>query len=402
MAECYDLVLYGATGFTGQQAARYLATHAPAGLRFAVAGRRRAALERVAAEIGGADILCADASDAAAVGPMVARTRVLATTAGPFSRYGTHVFGACAAQGADYVDITGETPWIRQMIDRWHEPAARAGTRLVTCCGVDSVPADLGALLVISEIRRRFGQPTRRVSASFVMRSGLNGGTLESALSLQDPAALAAAEDVLLLNPPDHATAAERVRSADSRSVRWDAVRRVWLGPYAMAAIDTRVVRRSNGLMAEYGTPYGADFTYEEAAEYDNRVVAQASALGMRAAEVLLGTRAGMWLARRLGPKPGEGPSAEVMARGFLRARILGEAEDGQQLLATVAADGDPANRLTVTALVEAALALATARASLPGAPGRGGVLTPATAFGLELLKRLKAAGWRVSAEPVS
>jgi short subunit dehydrogenase-like uncharacterized protein len=396
--ERYDLVLYGATGFTGRQAARYLAAHAPEGLRFAVAGRRREALEALRAEVGAHGVLVAHAGDAAAVGAMVARARVLASTAGPFARYGTHVFQACAGQGVDYVDITGETPWVRQMIDRWHEPAARAGTRLVPFCGVDSVPADLGTLLVASELRRRYGQPTRRVSASFVMRTGLNGGTLDSALGLQDPAARAAFRDVLLLNPSGRATDAERERSADLKGVRWDPVRQAWLGPYLMAATDTRVVRRSNALMAEYGAPYGAEFTYEEAAEYGGRLAAQAFALGLRAAEVLLTSRAGAWLARRLGPKPGEGPSEEVMARGFLRARFLGEAEDGRQLLATIAADGDPANRLTVTALVEAALALAGSRAGLPG---RGGVLTPATGIGLDLLERLKTAGWRVSVAPV-
>jgi short subunit dehydrogenase-like uncharacterized protein len=395
------VVLYGATGFTGRQAARYLGVHAPAGLRFAVAGRRRDALEAVRAESGAAGVIVADSADPAAVDAMVAQARVVASTAGPFARYGSHVVAACARHGVDYADITGETPWIKTMIERHHAEAAARGTRLVPCCGVDSVPSDLGTLLVVTELRRRFGQSTRRVSASFRMRGGLNGGTLESALALQDPALARAFADVLLLNPPGRATPAERARSADFTGVRWDGARKVWLSPYLMAGTDTRVVRRSNALMDEYGAGYGEAFAYEEALEHDGRVPALVFAAGTRAAAALFTTRAGAWLVRRLGPKPGEGPSAETMARGFLRARLLGEAPDGRRLVATVAADGDPANRVTVTALCESALALATDRDALPGGPARGGVLTPATALGLPLLRRLEAVGWRVSVATV-
>jgi short subunit dehydrogenase-like uncharacterized protein len=402
MSERYDVVLYGATGFTGRQAAAYLTSRAPAGARIALAGRRAPALESLAAATGAAAVIVAPSDDGAALDALAARARVVASTAGPFARHGSLLVAACVRHGVDYADITGETPWVRAMIDRHHAAAARAGVRIVPGCGVDSVPADLGALLVVTELRRRHGVGTRRVSASFVMRGGLNGGTLASALGLQDPGARAAYADVLLLNPPDRAGPAERARSADRTGVSWDAVRGVWLSPYIMAATDTRVVRRSNALRAGWGEPYGAEFTFEEALEVRRRVTAHAVALGVRAAGALLTTGPGAWLARRLGPQPGEGPAETVMARGFLRVRLLGEAEDGGRVMATLAADGDPSNRITVTALAEAALALAGDRAALPGGAARGGVLTPATALGQPLLARLEAAGWRVRLDDVT
>lgn len=397
MRSPYDIVLYGATGFTGRQCARHLATHAD-GLKWAIAGRSRSKLEALAAEVAPTGVIVADSTDAAAVDAMVQQARVICTTAGPFARYGTPVVEACVAHGVDYVDITGETPWVRDLIDRFHDTAALGGTRIVPFCGFDSVPSDLGALYVVEQLRQR-GTTTRRISASFTAKGGLNGGTLDSALTMAESGEARRMADPLLLNPRDRQSDAERKRSRDLRSVIYDPDRDVWLTPFIMAQINTRVVRRSNALFAEYdGQPYGPRFTYHEAMEMKGKAKAYGVGLGLAAVEKLLRKRWGRSLLRRVGPDPGQGPSDATMDGGFTRVRLVGSGDDGQKVLATLQSQGDPGNRVTVKILCESALMLAqSTRSTLPGGPSRGGVLTPATALGLGLLDRLEAVGFRLS-----
>ena len=400
MSAPYDVVLYGATGFTGRQAAAYFAAHAPPGLRWAVAARHEARLREIAAATGAPGVIVADSSDAASVDAMVRQARVLLTTAGPYAKYGAPVVAACVEHRVDYVDITGETPWVRDLVDRHHERAAADGTRVVPFCGFDSVPSDLGALYVVEHFRAR-GKQTRRLGASFTMRGGLNGGTLDTMLTAAEQGRLGELADVLLLNPPAHRTEAERARSGDRRAVGYDADRRAWLAPFVMAAINTRVVRRSAALSADYGAPYGAAFVYEEAMELASRTSAWLAAGAVAGANALVQRGWGRRLARRFGPAPGEGPSEKTMDGGSFRVRIVGEADDGEKVLATLKSAGDPGNRVTVYMLCESALALATERDRLPGAPSRGGILTPATALGLPLLARLRTAGLETTVAPL-
>ena len=396
----YDVTLFGATGFTGRLAARYLSEHAPPGLRWAVAGRSRAKLELLQAETHATGLVVADSGDPAAVDAMVGDARVLASTVGPFAHHGNAVVEACVRDGTDYVDITGETAWVRGLIDRHHAAAAAAGTRIVPFCGFDSVPSDLGALLVASWIRDRWGQNTRRVSASFALRGGYGGGTLATVLNSAETGELAVGRDVLLLNPPERASDAERARSADLDAVCYDPVRRTWLAPFAMARINTRVVRRSNALLDAIGHGYGPEFAYEEAGEHRTRAAAEATRLGLRLFERALASERARSLLRRIGPVPGEGPPERAREQGAMRLRLVAEGASGRQVLATLRARGDPGSRVTVMILSEAALALATQRDALPPAPG-GGVLTPATGIGLLLLDRLEAVGVQVEVGPV-
>lgn len=396
----YDVTLFGATGFTGRQAARYLSEHAPPGLRWAVAGRSRAKLELIGAEGHASGVVVADGGDAAALDELAAATRVVASTAGPFARCGGPLVDACVRHGTDYADITGETAWVRDLVERHHAAAAAAGTRVVPFCGFDSVPSDLGALLVASFIRERWGQDTRRVSASFAVRGGWSGGTLATVLGSAERGELAAGRDVLLLNPAGRASAGERARSGELEEVRWDPVRRVWLAPFPMARVNTRVVRRSNALLAEAGHGYGPEFSYEEAGEHRTRASAETARLGLRVLERALASQRARALLRHLGPAPGEGPPEGAREAGFMRLRLVGEAASGRLLLATLAAQGDPGSRVTVMCLCQAALALATQRDALPRSPA-GGVLTPATGVGLLLLDRLEAAGLQVEIGPL-
>lgn len=397
----FDVVLYGATGFTGRQAVAYFQQHAPAGLRWAVAGRSREKLEALAMAHGATGVIVADSGQPATVEAMAARAGVLLTTAGPYSRYGTPVVEACVRHGVHYVDITGETPWVRGLIDAYDAEAARIGTRIVPFCGFDSVPSDLGVLAVVEHLRRTYDADTRSVSASYTVRGGFNGGTAASMMTLADtdPGGRLL-NDVLLLNPADRQSEAERARSADLRGVHYDALRKVWLAPFLMAAVNTRVVRRSNALFAGWDRPYGASFAYHEAHETKSRLKAYGIAAALGAVERALDRGPVRWLAGKLSPAPGEGPSEATMDGGFMRGRYLGEAESGQRVLATMKAKGDPGNRVTVKILCESALLLAGGVDALPGGAARGGVLTPATAFGLPLLERLRAQGfdWQIEA----
>jgi short subunit dehydrogenase-like uncharacterized protein len=398
MSTPYDIVLYGATGFTGRQCAEHFAAHAD-GLKWAIAGRNRTKLGALASRVNPTGIIVADSTDPASVDAMVAQGRVLCTTAGPFAKYGTPVVEACVAHGVDYVDITGETPWVRDLIDRFHDAAALGGTRIVPFCGFDSVPSDLGALYVVDHLRTR-GTATRRVSGSFTMKGGFNGGTLDSALTMAESGDGRRMADPVLLNPRDNQTKAERKRSRDLRRVIFDPDRQVWLTPFIMAQVNTRVVRRSNALFMAYEgeSAYGPEFSYHEAMEMKGKAKAYGVGLGLAGFEKLLAKDWGRALLRRIGPDPGEGPTDAAMDGGFTRIRLVGTGEDGHKVLATLQSQGDPGNRVTVKILCESALMLAqTKRSDLPGGPSRGGVLTPATALGLGLLDRLQTVGFELS-----
>lgn len=399
-----DLVIYGASGFTGRQAALYVAKHAPAGLRWALAGRNRDKLAAVRAELGPElaelPLIVAEGGDRAALGELAHATRVVATTAGPFALHGTALVEACVAEGTDYVDITGETVWVRELIDAHHEAAAARGTKIVPFCGVDSVPSDIGALFLATEMERRLGAPPAEVRAFFLGRGGLNGGTLATALNGYEAGGQGKMRDPLLLNPERHRTAEGRQQNADWLMPRYEAELGSWVAPYVMAPINTRVVRRSAALLSDAGGPFPADFRYSEGYEVFlplPRVKASMTAAGLVLMDGLLRLPLGRELVRRLGPKPGDGPSEVVMDGGFLRARLLGLTADGQMLHATFAAEGDPGNRVTVACLCQAALCLCLQRDELPGGPERGGILTPASAFGLVLAQRLRDAGMTIA-----
>lgn len=322
--------------------------------------------------------------------------------AGPFALYGTAVVDACVRFGAHYVDITGETPWMRDLIDRYDERAAAAGTRIVPACGFDSVPSDIGAYVVAREIRERFGTACADVRAYFRLTSGINGGTLASVMAMAEtPGALERVRDPFLLNPPGARDAAEIERNLDPHAARYDDAIGSWTGPFLMSPVNTRVVRRSAALFAGWGEPYGPKFTYQEYLKYGGsraaftaRAVTTASALFERAVAVpaLRGAL------KTVLPKPGSGPSEETMRRGKFRCELIGRSDDGRVVRGEVSGKGDPGNAITVACVCESALALALDAPTLPGGPARGGILTPATAFGDVLVARLRAAGLTIEA----
>jgi short subunit dehydrogenase-like uncharacterized protein len=397
----YDVVLYGASGFVGRQTVAYFAQHA-GGLRWALAGRNARKLEQARGDAN-AGLIVADAADDDALAAVAAQTRVVLSTAGPFALHGSALVAACVEHGTHYCDITGETPWVRAMIDRHHARAAAQGTRIVPCCGFDSVPSDIGALLVADAVKHESGERCVRIKACHSIRGGLNGGTLASLLNIAEAGALDRLGDPFLLNP-EGPWPADRGAHADPLAPRHDSDFDAWLAPFVMAAINTRIVRRSVALTPSRGSPYAPGLVYQEFLRTGRGPLGAALAAGMAGGigVGIVGMRSSVWRAamRKLLPAPGEGPSERAMDNGSFACELIGESENGTQVRGRIAGRGDPGNRATTLFACEAAMALAGDARKLPGGAKRGGVLTPATALGLPYAKRLAAAGMTVEPLP--
>jgi short subunit dehydrogenase-like uncharacterized protein len=405
----YNVVLYGASGFVGKQTVQYFAKQVSggagheagnAGLRWAIAGRNRQKLESVRREVGvDVDVLVADSQDQAAVDAIASKTQVILTTAGPFALYGNALVDACVRHKTHYVDITGETPWVRGLCDRYHEQAASDGTRIIPCCGFDSVPSDLGAYLIVRYLQQQFGLPCKAVKAYFQAAGGLNGGTLASAFSIYDSQGLAQMAEPFLLNPDKTHTKAELEQNRDPQLPSFDQDFNTWVAPFFMGPVNTRIVRRSAALYEAWQDAYGDNFTYQEYFKVDEPL-ASLKAAGITAG---LALAIGAFqqpqirsLLQPLLPQQGNGPSEQTMNDGWFSCELIATATDGRKVRGHIRDQGDPGNRATVKFLCESALSLALNIAELPGGPSRGGVLTPATGLGDVLAKRLQQAGMTI------
>lgn len=383
----YDIVLYGASGFTGRQTVEYFRQFAPPGLRWAIAGRNRSKLESV--NSAGADVLVADAQDDNALNNLAGQARVVLTTAGPFSLYGTKLVDSCVRNRAHYCDITGETPWIRQQIDRHHAQAAADGTRIVPGCGFDSIPSDFGAWLMSRHVRDELQSECVSVAAYFRVGGGINGGTLASLFHMLETNQMVIARNPFLLDPdPAAHTAEERTRNADPTGVRYDEDLKKWVGPFLMGSINTRVVRRTQALL-------GTRFDYQEYSKFGRSGTARSVLIAGKVFESIAGSRIGRAILKRLLPKPGEGPSEKVMDGGFFECEFVATTKSGGRARGILKGQGDAGNRITVKCLCESAFVLAQADVgSREIKPFRGGgVLTPVTGLGEDLIVRLAKAG---------
>jgi short subunit dehydrogenase-like uncharacterized protein len=390
MSRELDVIVFGATGFTGRLVAEYLAgVAARESLRWAIAGRSRDKLEALGL---GVPIVVGDALDPVAMRALAQRTAVVCTTAGPFARYGSELVAACAEAGTHYCDLTGEVPWMRRMIDAHHARARTTGARIVHTCGFDSIPSDLGTWAAQQAFIARFGHPARKVTALFGEQSGgLSGGTVASAFDLAREASADPAVRALLANPYalDPESAAARPPAPDERSIGWQPQLGMFTIPFVMAQINTRVVRRAHALA---GLPWGEDFVYREVMSTPGSVRGAAMALGITGGLAALGFAMNRPILRdqlaKRAPRPGEGPSAEVRARGHWRVRLVAEGPRGDTLIYVASDRADPGYGSTAKMLGQAALCLARDPLRSPG-----GVLTPSVAMGQSLLDRLRGAG---------
>ena len=392
----YDVIVWGATGFTGRLVAEYLASRYPPGdsLRWAIGGRNRDKLVSLVEDLrltgDGPDLIVADSHDTRAMQDLARSTRVVLTTVGPYARYGSELVAACAAAGTHYCDLCGESQWIRKMIDRHHAAAIDSGAKIVMCCGFDSIPSDMGVYAMQRRASSEYHQQCERITLLVrAMRGGASGGTLASMMNAIDEAR--ADRDVArtLRDPYGLNPAGERngPDGSDQRGAHFDDDAQTWTAPFIMAGINTRVVRRSNALS---GYAYGRDFRYHEASiagkGFGGRIKATLMGLGLGIFIVMAATPfTRRHLVQRFSPKPGEGPSASERENGFFKLLMVGRLPDGTLLKQTVTGDRDPGYGSTSKMLAESAVCLA--RDNLDD---NAGCLTPAIAMGDALLDRLQ------------
>ena len=392
----FDLVLYGATGFVGRLTADYLARSAPPGTRIALAGRSRERLEQTRADLPAAaaewPLRVADSSDDAALAELAGSTKVIATTVGPYARYGLPLVKACAQAGTAYADLTGEVPFVRASADAHHETALRTGARIVHACGFDSIPSDLGALLTAEAAQADGAELGETTMVLVSARGGVSGGTIDSMRMLVDEAKADRSIAKLLADPyslsPDRGTEPDFGRQSDVTVLGRDEGR--WTGTFVMASFNTRVVRRSNAL-ADHA--YGKGFRYREVMAFGSGPLGPVLATGTGAG--VAGVALGMafpptrLLLDRVLPKPGDGPSQQARERGYFHTETTGSGTNGARYRTTIKMKGDPGYGATCVMFGEAALGLALD----DDLQGGGGVLTPATAVGTRLADRLRRAG---------
>jgi short subunit dehydrogenase-like uncharacterized protein len=402
----HDIVVYGASGFVGVLTAQYLAGHAPAGTRIALAGRSETRLNDVKRRLGvDWPILVAEADDVAALERLAAATRVVLTTVGPYAKYGKALAHACAAAGTDYVDLTGEVLFARASIDENHRLAETTGARIVHSCGFDSVPSDLGVHVLHQEVEKDgAGELTDTTLVVTSMRGGFSGGTIDSMRNQLDVVKKDRKLRRLAASPyslsPDRAAEPDLGRQDDMATLRGpdvDPSLRGSLAPFVMASYNTRVVRRSNALR---DWAYGRSFRYRESMSVGasplSPVLAAVTNLGLGAQVVGLSLPPTRYLLDRVLPKPGEGPSERARNEGHFTIDLFTTTTTGVRYTARFRAKGDPGYAATAVMLGESALALVHDRAALPSV--KGGVLTPATALGDALVARLRAAGMEITA----
>ncbi|MDF3313078.1 saccharopine dehydrogenase NADP-binding domain-containing protein [Rhodococcus sp. T2V] len=403
-----DLVLYGATGFVGRLLADYLARTAPDGVRIALAGRSHTKLEALRTTLGPRavdwPILIADSQDPLALVELVARTHVVATTVGPYAKYGAELVNACVAAGTDYVDLTGEVLFARDSIDAHHEKARTNGVRIVHSCGYDSIPSDLGVHVLHQAVQADGAGDLGETTLVASLRGGVSGGTIDSLRTQIDASKKDRALRRLAASPyslsPDRTKEPDLGRQSDVAVVDGADIApeaRGWKAPFVMASYNTRVVRRSNALR---GWAYGRKFKYREVMSVGDSRLSRLFAGGVAAVlgGLVLGlsVRPTRYVLDRILPAPGEGPSEKTQSNGYFVMDIYTTTTTGARYASRVKAQGgDPGYRATAVMLGESALSLVLDRDRLPD---EAGVLTPATALGDVLVDRLRRAGLEISA----
>ena len=404
-----DVVVFGATGFAGRLVAGYLAGHAPGGVRIGLAGRSGRRLADVRAGLAAAasdwPLLVADSADPVSLAALARSARVVVSTVGPYRARGLALVEACAGAGTDYADLTGEVLFIRDSIDRCHDAAAAAGARIVHCCGFDSVPSDLGVLGLHEAARAdEAGDLLDTTMVVTALRGGVSGGTLASMMGQQAEVRASAPLRQLAADPyalsPDRSAEPDLGDERDPGWVRYDSGLRMWTGPFVMAGINTRVVRRSNALQ---GWAYGRGFRYREVTGFGAGpaapLLAGATSTALKAAEAGLAFGPSRAMLARLLSSPGQGPGERTRRTGYFRIQIHARTSAGARYLGAVEAQGDPGYAATSVMLGEAALCLALDRDQLPD---RAGVLTPATAMGAALAARLRSAGHTLTSRQIT
>lgn len=409
----YAVVLYGATSFVGQITAHYLAQFLSnkksaddsekSAVIWAIAGRDKEKLEKLQSELSKTqdneetnkkvDIIIANSDDDSSLDEMTKQTQVIISTVGPYLKYGEPLIKSCVNNGTDYVDLTGEAIFIKDMMDKYQAKAQQTGARIVNSCGFDSIPSDLGVYFTQQQAEAKFNQQCdvihMRVKAA---KGGLSGGTIASMATIFEEVGKDKARRKQVANPYllNDDTDAPNVRQDNVSKPEYDSEHQRWLAPFVMASINTRIVHRSNQLL---GYEYGREFKYDEAMWMKDGVKGQLSSYAMSAG--LLGFATAMMikpsrelLSKHVLPKSGSGPSKSEQENGYFDIRFFGETSEKDSISTKVTGDKDPGYGSTSRMLAQSALCLAQ---DVTKAEVAGGFWTPAAAMGDKLLKRLEA-----------
>lgn len=402
MEKPFDIVVFGATSFVGQILCQYLQdTFNSVGqesLSWAMAGRSENKLKSVKDKISNPDIpvLIADASDDNALKEMCAQAKVIISTVGPYALYGEPLVKACVENGTDYCDLTGEVQWIKRMLDKYEDQAKASGARIVHCSGFDSIPSDMGVYFLQQNAMQQLGSYCNTVKMRVkAAKGGASGGTIASMVNITkeavaDPSLRKQLANPYLICPQDSGF---KARQFNVSTPTLDNDFSGWTAPFVMAAINTRIVFRSNALA---GNPYGADFKYDEAMlvgkGFKGRMTATAIVAGLGAFLVGAAIKPTRWLLEKFVlPKPGEGPSPHAQKTGYYDLRFVGKTASGKEIRCKVVGQGDPGYGSTSRLLGQVGACLALDLHQGGEKTGKsGGFWTTSTIFGDKLINRLQ------------
>ena len=377
----YQIILYGATGFTGRLCAEYLKNNYPE-IKWAIAGRDRQKLEALKNSLDlKCEIFLASGEDKESIDKFVSKTKVVLSTAGPFARYSNLVVKSCVENRTHYTDITGENHWVKDLIDEYHEKASEEGTRIIPSCGYDSIPSDMGVFYSVHQM----GKPVKKITVYHSGQGGVSGGTTETMFTIGPLPK--EKRDPFLLNPQNSVSESQRNLSKDGFEIQKIENTDSYSGIGLMSFANTRVVRRSSALYDADQNSYGSDFIFKELGSYPSKKSARIASLGLILAFLVISTPL-RHLIRRFLPKPGDGPDKETRENGWFKGLFKVEAEDGEIKYFQIYGDGDPGYKATAQMVCESAITLAISDELVVG-----GVLTSAYGLGNPLLDRLIKSG---------
>ena len=377
----YQIILYGATGFTGKLCAEYLRDNYPE-INWAIAGRDNQKLNDLKDSLNlNCDIYVASGHDKESIDNFVSKTRVVLSTAGPFARYSNLIVKSCVENKTHYTDITGENHWVKDLIDEHHEKASEEGTRIIPSCGYDSIPSDMGVFYSVQQM----GKPIKKVTVYHSGQGGVSGGTTETMFTIGPLPK--EKRDPFLLNPKNSVSKKQRKLSKDGFEIKKIENTDSYSGIGLMSFANTRVVRRSSALYDADQKNYGSDFIFRELGSYPSKRSARLASFGLIFAFLVISTPL-RHIVRRFLPKPGEGPDKVTRENGWFRGLFKVEAEDGEVKFFQIYGDGDPGYKATAQMVCESAITLATCDNL-----NSGGVLTSAYGLGNDLLERLSKSG---------
>ncbi len=411
----YDLIVMGATGFTGKLVVEYLIQHygiKPNEFSWAIAGRNSEKLKQVKQSLENIDPksmtipeIVADSHDQKSLDDMTSKCMVIITTVGPYLKYGHLLVESCAKNGTHYCDLTGEVPFIKESIDQFDTIAKQNHCRIIHSCGFDSVPSDIGVLLLQQEAMKKYGKPCDEIRLYVrAMRGGFSGGTVESMFNIYDyvsdkPHLQKALKNPYSLAPDTVDTPPPAIPSL--KTIKWDNEIMRWVCPFAMAGINTKVVRRSNGIMNHY---YGNTFQYSEVYSFKKGPMGLCKAVsmtcGLAVVKIAMRFKLLLYVLRKFFlPSPGQGPSKSVRENGFFKLQLVGLTDKVEKINLTVSGDSDAGYSATAKMITESALSLLLEEKHLPNTQG---VLTTASGIGQIIVKRLERKGIHYNLEHTS